>query len=213
MKNKFIVFSLMVVILSPFVFSKSEDEVIECFEKYKTAVTGNKGEEAVQYVDTKTVDFYQDILDSILYADKETIIKESLANKFMILLIRSSVPLESLKEMDGKSLLALLINKGLAGADLVIDNSIKNVTLDENFATADCWKNDKDTGQKHHFYYEDQQWKLNFTPMIEWSNTNMKQYAEYSGYDDEEEFALYMIKNMTGREVSEDIFKPLLKKE
>ena len=208
------VFCLILVlqILLSCAVGKDEKEVIECFEKYKTAILNSMGEEAMKYIDSKSVDYYQNILDKVLYADKEEVMKESFINRAMIFRIRHSIPLENVKKMDVTKLLVFAINTGWIGKDAVIGMSVKNVKIEGNVATADYYKDNKKTGIRYQFYYENEQWKYNLTSLFQLSNSALKQWIKEFGYDDEDEFIFDSIEGVSGKKVSKDIYESLIEK-
>ncbi|HEB36269.1 hypothetical protein LCGC14_1091560 [marine sediment metagenome] len=186
--------------------------MIECFEKYKTAFLNSKGEEAIKYIDSKSVDYYKDILDKILYADKEEVMKESYINRFMIFRVRHSMQLKNLKEMDVTRLLVFAIDHGWIEKDAAIGMSVKNVKINGNMATADYYQDNKKTGIRFQFFYENEQWKYNYTSVVQFSSSLSKQQIKEFGYSDEDEFIFDMIWGESGKKVSKDIYESLIKK-
>lgn len=202
---------LFLPILLSCVANKDEIEVIECYEKYKTAILNSMGEEAIKYIDSKSVDYYQEILDKVLYADKEELIKESVVSRLKIFQIRHSIQLENLKKMDVAKLLVLAINEGWTEKDFIIGTSVKNVKIKGNIATADYYQDNKKVGIRSQFAYENEQWKYNFTSLFQLYNSALKQLIKEIG-DDEDEFIFNIIEVSSGKKVSKDIYESLIKK-
>jgi len=205
---------LFIVLSSPqslFVVDTDEDKVIECYEKYKAAILNDRGIEAIKYIDSKTIDYYSDILDKALYADKDEVTKESLVNKLAILRIRHEIPLVDLRNMNGSSLVVYSINNAWVGKNAIIGLSVRNIKIESDFATANVYKDNKNIGLKYRFYNEEGQWKFNFIFMLELSNLIMKQQLNNLGYENEDDFIFDMLEAVSGKKVTEEIFNPLLR--
>ena len=192
--------------------SRDEDKVIECFDNYKTAILNDMGEEAVTFIDSKTVDYYGELLEKVLYADRDVVMQESFINRLMIFRIRHSVQVDKLVKMDGIKLLEYSINNGWVGKDAVAGSVIKNVKIEGDSATVELYKNDKRTGMSYKFYRENTQWKINLTSLFLITHYVLKQQAKNTGYDDEDAFIFDLIEGISGKRVSKDIYEPLIKK-
>lgn len=55
-----ILFTLIVTLSGQ---NNEENSVRNAFDSYKTAILNDKGEEAVNYVDSRTIQYYTDMLD------------------------------------------------------------------------------------------------------------------------------------------------------
>jgi len=193
--------------------SKEEKEVIECYKKYNTAILNDMGEEAIKCIDSKTVDYYQDILDKALYADKEAVRKENLTDRLMIFQIRHVIPLEELIKMNGTEFLIYSINKGWVGKPGVLGIKVKNVKIEGNFATADSYIFKKNTGIKYQFYSENNQWKFNVVSLMHYGSIYLKQQVKESGYSNEDDFLFYGVERWSEKKVTKDLYEPLIDKK
>jgi hypothetical protein len=170
------------------------------------------GEEAVKFIDSKTIDYYGEILEKVLYSDRNVVMKESIINRLMIFRIRHSVQLEKLEKMDAIKLLEYSINNGWVGKEAVAGYFIRNVKIEGDSATVELYKGDKKPGVNYKFYRENGQWKINFTSLFLITHYAFKQQAKKSGYDDEDAYIFDLIEALSGKRVSEDIYEALIKK-
>lgn len=216
-KAQFYIFIIGVffTVLFPQIFlSCSSDDnkqkVIECYEKYNKAIINGDGEEAIKYLDSRTFDYYGNMLEKALYADKESLSRESFVNRMMILQIRHMIPLENVLNMDAKNLLIYAINNDWIGKKYVVGVKVRNVKIEGNFAVADSYK-DNVRMPKYSFYYEKDQWKFNLTSLVTMIDPALKKEIIETGLS-ENEFILFALETLSGKSVLEDIYIPLIKR-
>src|SRR5688572_748402 len=89
---------------------KEEKAVRKAFEDYKTAILNDKGTEAVNYVDSRTLKYYGDIAELVRSADSAKIQTLTIFDKLMVLLIRVRATKEDILAFNGQSLLMYAIN-------------------------------------------------------------------------------------------------------
>lgn len=104
------------------------------FNQYKSAILKDNGEKAARFVDSKTINYYNDILKKTIESDSLTISKLSLMDKLMVLTIRHKVPKEMILLFDGKGLFIHAINDGMVGKNSVVNNAIGTVSVEDGFA-------------------------------------------------------------------------------
>lgn len=183
--------------------------VKQSFDKYKAAILTDKGEEAVKYVDSRTVNYYSYILDLVKTADSTKVKGLSITDKLMVFSVRHRTPKEEISKFDGISLLQYAIKSGMVGKSSVANNAIGTVTITGKFAKAPLIANGQKTPLHFHFYKEDNQWKIDLTALFPYSNMVLKNMVNESGKS-ENEFIFYMLEMITGKEPGAEIWQPLV---
>ena len=185
-----------------------EKRVKESFDNYKTAILSDKGYEAVKYVDNRTINYYNDILELVKTADSSKIETLSILDKLMVFSIRHRTSKEDILSFDGKSLLVFAIKGGMVGKNSVANNTIGGVTIDKDFAKGQLLVNGEKTSFYFHFYKEYGQWKIDLTSLFPVSIMAFKTMAENSGQD-QNEYLFSLLEMITGKKTGTEIWDPI----
>ena len=177
------------------------------FENYKSAVLNDKGEDAVQYVDSRTIKYYGDILQHVRTADSTTIESLSVLDKLMVFTVRHRASKDDILSFDGKGLLAYAIKSGMIGKNSVANSSIGDVTVDGSFAKGQYLSNGKKAPFFFHFYEEGDSWKVDLTSIFPVSIIALKKFAEDSGQS-ENDFIFSLLETITGKKPGAEIWSP-----
>jgi hypothetical protein len=207
-KSLFFLSSFLIFLVACAAQQNQEELVQEAYNNYKSAILNDKGEEAVNYVDSRTIKYYGDILETVKSADKARINSLSLLDKLMVLIIRHKVPKEDILSFDGKQLLIFAIKNGMVGKSSVSNNSIGEVIIDKEFAKGQYISNGKTTNVSLHFYKEEGQWKIDLTSIFGIANLAFKQMIDKSG-EDEDVVIFSVLESMTGKKPTEEIWQPI----
>ncbi len=185
-----------------------EDLVKEAFNNYKSSILNDKGEDAVNYLDTNTIKYYDKISELVKNADRKKITSLSLMDKLMVILIRHTVTKEDIFSFDGRKLLIYAIKNGMVGKDSVMNNSIGEVSVNENFAKGEMLMNGKKSSIYFHFYKENGVWKVDLTSIFDVSNMAFKKMVEESGQT-EDDFIFLIIESSSGKKPDSSVWEPL----
>lgn len=204
--------NLLLFILSTASLSIAQDTeqalIKEAFEQYKSAILSDKGEEAVEYVDRHTLQYYADVLDQTKQADSATLDSLNLLDKLMVLLIRHQSPREKILSLDGRGLFVYAVNNGMVGKSGVSNNSIGALTIQENFAEGQILNQGQETPFNFHFYKEEGNWKIDLTSIFSVSIAAFQQLIEESGQE-ENEYLLYILELVNGKKPSREVWHPV----
>jgi hypothetical protein len=141
--------------------SINDNELIKkCFAKYKLAILAKDGKSGVECVDSATINFYSSTLYKVIKFDSLQIEKLPTIDKYTILKIRQNFPQDSIVQMDGKSLLLSLINKGFAGNSNIAEYELGNAKIINDSAIVEKVINGKRTPFIFRFRKEAKSWKL-----------------------------------------------------
>jgi hypothetical protein len=139
---------------------KEEKLVRESFNSYKTSILNDKGEKAVDFVDSKTISYYNEILETTKKADSLTVNSLGILDKLMVISIRYRTSKRDILSFNGKELLIYAIKEGMVGKNSVMNTEIGDVEIDGNFAKGQLISKGQKTPFYFHFYKESNIWKI-----------------------------------------------------
>jgi hypothetical protein len=204
--NRILSTLLLSVTISGFAQKAEEKLVKKAFDGYKTSILNDKGEEAVKYVDSRTIKYYGDILDLVKRADSTKIETLNILDKLMVFSIRHRASKEDILAFNGEKLLVHAIKSGMVGKNSVANNSIGDVTVDGSFAKGQLVVNKQAAPLYFNFYKEEQQWKIDLTALFPMSTNAFKKMADESGQP-ENEFLFTILESLTGRKPGKEIWQ------
>lgn len=188
---------------------KNEEKLIKkSFDNYKTSILNNKGEEAVNYVDSKTIKYYGDILQLVKTADSAKIETLSILDKLMVFSIRHRTSKSDILSFDGKSLLVYAIKSGMVGKNSVANNSIGEVIIENNFAKGQFIAYGQKSPFHLHFHKEEGIWKIDLTSLFQVSTKAFKKMADQSGKE-QNEYLFSLLEMITGKKTEKEIWQPI----
>lgn len=184
-----------------------EQQVKKTFDNYKSAILNDKGEEAVEQVDTKTITYYGDILEKVKTADSLKVDKLSLMDKLIVLVVRQRISKDEIMTTNGKQLLVTAIKMGMVGKSSVINNEVGVVKVNGNFASGELLVRGQKTPLAFEFHKENGLWKLDLTAIFPAGEAAFRQMVKQSG-EPENEYLLSLIELTTGKEPGLEIWVP-----
>ena len=190
------------------VTAQEKDAVKEAFNNYKSAILNDKGEEAVNHVDSRTIAYYSDILEKTKTADSTSVESLELMDKLMVFAIRHRTSKEKILSFDGKELLVHAIQEGMVGKNSVANNSIGEVTIDGDFAKGQFIANGQAAPFFFHFYQESGDWKVDLTSIFPPANMAFQQMVDQSGQS-ENEYLFMLLGMLTGKEPGAEIWETI----
>jgi hypothetical protein len=206
-KNSHYIFCLFFI---SFIFcqaQKNEGQAInKVFEKYKSAILNDKGEEAASYVDSRTIQYYSDILNLVKTADSSKVDSLTILDKLMVLAIRHRTSKADLLSFDGRKLLIYAINSGMVGKNSIADNTLGEVVIDKAFARAQIRNKGKTSPIYFHFYKEENNWKLDLTSIFSTSSVAFTKMISESGQS-ENAYLLYLLEIVSGKKPTKEIWE------
>jgi len=186
----------------------AEKKVRDCFAGYKSAILNDKGEEAVEFVDSRTIKYYSNILEKTKNADSTEIEDLNVMNKLMVFTVRHRTSKEDVLSFDGKRLLVYAIKEGMVGKSSVANIEIGELSIDEQFAKGQLIANGTPAPAYFHFYEEDGAWKIDLTSIFPTATQAFQQMLDESG-EDENEYLFMLLEMVTGEKPNENIWKPI----
>lgn len=181
--------------------------VFECFAAYKGAILAQQGETAVGHLSRSTIDEYQNYVNLSLTADREEIAELSFINRMQVILMRHRIPLETLRELDGRSAIVFAVDRDWIGKDAVIRTELGDVSVYNDRATAEVAIGGQKAPTRFQFRRENGKWKFDLLSVLRDSNSAMKRAAEQAGMD-EDQFLFSITESVTGKKIDESIWTP-----
>jgi len=208
MKRKLMMTFFLILAISVFGQENGEELVRKAFDNYNTALMNHYGKEAVKYVDDKTIKYFTDILDQVKNADSTKIETFSINDKIMVFSIRHRISKDNILSFDGTTLLIHAINESMVGKNSIPNNSIGDVSIDNNMAKGQFLVK----GQKVPFFLffnkEGGEWKFDMTSTFSIVSDAFQKKANDSGQN-ENEFIFKLLAMMTGKKPGLDIWQPI----
>jgi hypothetical protein len=185
----------------------NEEEIIkENFNNYRTYLLQSKGKEAVKFLDSRSINYYETILEHLKNADSLKVESLPLMDKFMVFGIRKMVPKEDILKFDGKALLVYAIDNGMIDNSSARNTGIGEVTVEDHFAKGQLIVNGNATPHFLHFYNEEGQWKYDLTSLFPIGTPYLEKMVETLG----EKGIAKIIQNLdTLNYQNQDIWEPV----
>ena len=188
--------------------SSDESQVRATFARYKSAILHDNPDEALEYVDSRTIAYYSHVLERVKNAGEAEVKALPLLDKLMVLTVRHKMEREDLLSFDGKGLLAHAIRTGLVGKNSVANLSLGEVFVENHFARAQLAVDNAPALFYFHFYREEEKWKIDLTSLFPTTSEAIRQMIKESGQG-EDEFILSMIEKASGRAPEPTIWNAL----
>jgi len=152
----------VIIICCSVIFSCQSDtkQVKNCFNEYKEAIINHDGNEAINYIDTNSKNYYSNILEKVKDLDSFQLEQEPVLQKLTILRIRYRFPKEEILKMNGQTLLISLINKGMTNNGNIANSTLGKITINNNLAKAEKIVKNKKTPIVFLFHKENDSWKI-----------------------------------------------------
>ena len=185
-----------------------EEQVREAFDKYKSAILNDRGNEAVNYVDSRTLEYYSDILNQSISGDSATVDNLGIMDKLMVFSIRHRTSKEDILSFDGRQLLEYAIKEGMVGKNSVANNEIGEIKIENTFATGQLVSGGRPAPMYFHFYKEQNAWKIDLTSIFPVASMAFQRMADDSGQE-ENEYLFMLLEMITGKSPDRDIWQPI----
>jgi len=202
---------LIFLLYTSFSFAqKEEDAVIQAFKNYKSSILNDKGNEAVQFLASKTIDYYGSLLKKVKEADSLSVNSMNLMDKIFVMRIRYGVSKAEIMSFDSKSLVKYAIDEGMVGKDGVIGMELGKVMIDKNFARTELVVNGEKAPFYFHFYKEKGAWKIDLTAIFPIAAKALKQMVENSGQSENKLFS-ELLKYLEPEGPKNNVWNPIKK--
>ncbi|MEP6646379.1 MAG: hypothetical protein ABJC12_04770 [Saprospiraceae bacterium] len=207
MKNILILLSLLLSEIS--IFGQNQTEAIkEVFKNYKNAIMTDQENEAIDYMDSRTLDYYKNIRQLVIHADSVTLDAQPLLDKFTILNIRHIATKKQILAFDDKSIIAFVIKNGMMGKNTLEGFELGKITIKDKTAKAMIIADGEKSDKFYNFYSDGTHWKIDFTSLFPAEEKETDEVVKNSGKP-VNEFMIGILEIMSDKKVSPNIWKKI----
>ncbi|HYR08969.1 MAG TPA: hypothetical protein VEQ60_14405 [Longimicrobium sp.] len=177
------------------------EAVRDVVRQYQAAIQRRDGAAAARLVSRDTRAYYGRIRDLAVSATEEQVRAAPLMDRITILLYRHRTPPAELRALAADQAFAHTISAGWVTAT----EGEELASGSEVFGEGDraILRYDGDT----HFVREDGAWRWDMMPLIQAANAEMEEGM--ASREEQDEFAMFVLKQSDGRDPSPDIWQPL----
>ncbi len=180
--NRTILLFALVFISSVAISQKKEIKAVKnCFELYRTALLSENGEDALAQVNSKTVNYYSQVLENCKNLDSAEVSSLNLMDKLMVLAVRYRTPVDDILKFSGEELIVYAVNNDMIGKNGVMNAELGSIDVDGDFADSRIRQGKEEAPFGFHFYKENDQWKIDLTSVFDVSMAPFNQIIESSG--------------------------------
>lgn len=209
MSKKILLTIIAAIIYTSGYGKKTEEELVrESFDKYKSSILNDQGTNAIKYVDSRTINYYSEMLDKTKHADSVEVNSMGILDKLMVFAIRHRASKDDILSFDGKGLLVYAIKSGMVGKNSVASNTVGDISIDGKFAKGQLITNGQKTPLYFHFYKEKSVWKLDLTSLFPAGAIAFKKMQEGSGMN-ENEYLFMLLEMITGKKPGTEIWNTI----
>ncbi len=199
-----------IILLCLLVGCKANEEKLirKTLSDYKSAVLKDNGNEAVKYVDSQTITYYQHLKESAMTLDSIDIERMRLMDRFQMILMKHLLKPEELRKMDGRQIFAILIKNRTISKESFIKATIGKLTIHENFASAQILidKRPVDVFEMT-FSKERGRWKVMVLEMLRTVEPFLKEQIDKKGTDEHVLFDL-VANELNGKYLEQNVWHP-----
>jgi len=176
------------------------------FTAYQNAVINDNGTEAIQYLDSISMNYFKKILGNVQQADSVALESIGLPEKFNVLMVRHLSTKKEIISLTPEKLAAFNYANGWGGKDKLQGAALGKIKIKNNSATALLMMDGMKTETSYHFNLEKEGWKIDITPFVRESEKEIQDMVQGQN---ENEFIFGMLELMTGKAPTRAIWKPV----
>lgn len=202
--TRWYLFPLFVLLIFAGCAKKPADEVSATFQKYRTAVLNKDTEAAWATLDSRTTNFYSEVLQDALTVNRWGLLRLDFTHKFVVLRLRVEFPKQELQNMTAYDVFAVgITNDWLSKSSVEAMNGLQSVKINGNYATASLPEFPTEPG--FYFIKEGAEWKLALWKNLELANASLAN-ARMQNRQSEKDFITQMLREVSKNEVDERIW-------
>lgn len=185
-----------------------ERAVEDTFLAYQKALLAEDGTTAAGLVTAASWDYYREMADEALTADRNRLEELDFVDRLTALLFRMSLTRDALRRMSGEELVAYSVDQGWISREKTANMKLANFRITGDSAKASVIGRDgKPSTVTMGFETERGAWRLDLLDTINTSRRAMPLAIALSGMT-EAEFIFASLKRSTGRTPESDIWSP-----
>lgn len=155
--------------------------VAQVFVEYRKALLAKDGKTAASLMSSGTVAYYAKLKKLALTATEKQLRAQPLGRQLSVLVLRATLPAKAVRSASATQLVVLAVDRGLISEAVVRTLSVGTVKVVGDVATATMQKNGADGPLDMVFNRESGRWRLNLLPLLESTETALRQAASQEG--------------------------------
>lgn len=184
--------------------SDNETAIRNTFRDFNEKIEAQKGQEAVQYLDSKTIAYYDKILENARTADSNKVSQLPLMNKMLVLALRNNLSRQEIDSFTGKSFFAYSIdhkttNYGKELGEIEIDGNQAKAKLPQMKTSDGFIVLNKEDGI----------WKVDLTSFFSMFEQFMNEKIKNDFAGDENQFCLTFASIGAKKPAGKEIWQPI----
>lgn len=192
----------------PEAIDEDRENIRASYYGFIDALNEKYGAKALTFIDLNTIDYYSRILILARDAKRDDVMDLDLADRLNVLNVRHQIPVQEIRKMDGRDLIAYLITYGMIGNNMSRFSAPGNIRVMGNVGRMSLTGNNVESSEYLEFHREQNVWKLDLTVQLDAANEVLKSAAEASGLD-ENEFLLVALGALSGKRPLKKVWKPV----
>jgi len=112
-----------------------QDALLAAWQEYRSCLVNRDGKRALGVVTQESIDEYGRQLTLALKATRDEVRELDLLDRYTVLMLRARVSPERLRNLDGRSTLALAIDRGWVGSELPREVVVKRIAGDIGYVS------------------------------------------------------------------------------
>jgi hypothetical protein len=149
--------------------------------------------------------------DAALNARRQEVRNMTTVDKITVLGFRHQIGIEQLQGLSERELFVYLVDQGQIGKEGVTDSGIGQISISGNTAEGEFLLRGQVSPFKYRFVKEEGVWRIDLTALLSVVDQGLR--AAISQMEvTEDEFIVRMLKLMSGKPVTGDIWEPLVEK-
>jgi hypothetical protein len=195
-------------VTSSFAQSEETAAVKTVFVNYKDAIMKGNGAEAAKYVDTKTIAYYDGLLQKIISADSVEVSKLNVLDKMTLLTVRHKIPKAKVLGTNAKDFFIYIIDQGMVSKNTIANVELGEITINGSTASGQISNNSLQIPIAFEFNKEPSGWKIDITSMFGPTSAALKQFLQATNTS-ENDFIFRMLTMVSGKAPGNEIWQPL----
>lgn len=177
-----------------------ERAVEDAFVAYKAAILAQDGTSGSALVTAASQDYYRDMADEALTADRQRLLATHIVDRITILLLRQNLTVDQLRRMTGRELTEFAIDRGWVSKDSAARTKLSNYRIFGDVATANVVNRSGELSKiSMRFRFEQEAWRLDLLKNLEEARKIMKLALALSGKTEDELLSETLEKGSSGK--------------
>jgi len=201
--NQILVLIILFIVCIGQSMPSPEKLIREVFESYRQALIDKDGDKAWYYIDSQTINFFEDLRNKSLTLSYEDMNGLDVMKKFIILRLRNDFNKKQLETMNPKDIFVAGVERGYISNDTIKDIKLNKIEVQGNIASGFVSQAPKIPS----FYFAEANgiWKVALVKNMDMGNAFFEKMLDQSGMT-EKEFLIDLLSQVSSSEVKKGIF-------